>query len=44
MPFLRNEKGQVVRKDGSVVEGAGKGRGKGPRKTVAGKKGVKEMR
>ena len=29
MPFLRNEFGQVIRKDGSVVEGAGRGRGPG---------------
>jgi hypothetical protein len=34
MPFLRNEQGQIIRKDGSVVESAAKGRGKGPRKTV----------
>ena len=29
MPFLRNEFGQVIRKDGSVVERAGQGRSPG---------------
>jgi len=34
MGFLRDEQGRLIRKDGSLVEGAQSGRHKGPRKTV----------
>ena len=39
MPFLRDSQGRLIRKDGSLVEGAQKGRKAGPRKTPIRKSG-----
>ena len=36
MPFYRDEQNRLIRKDGSLVEGAQQGRAKGPRRTELG--------